>query len=80
MAETRLVVAFDRSLYLPEAVAAAVDAYAPYTESQRVETTPTEVIVTLEGYDEGYGEAFGDQFANHALFESVVRAREALGG
>jgi hypothetical protein len=39
-----------------------------------------ETIVTLHGFNAAYGDAIGDAFANHALFETIVRSREMLGG
>jgi hypothetical protein len=79
MADTQTTLTFHRSLYAPEAVRAAVEAYGAYAESASVEEGTHDIVVTLKGYDEGYGDAFGDSFANHALFETVVRARQALG-
>lgn len=80
MSGTSTRLAFHKSLYLKDAVQAAVDLYRPYTEAIDVEDTDTETVVTLRGYDPGYGEALGDNFANHALFESVVRTRQTLAG
>ncbi len=80
MAENEAVFSFHRSLYLPEAVKAAVEAYGGHCESAEVTEGDYEVTVTLRGYDPRYGDAFGDAFANHALFETVVRTRETLGG
>lgn len=80
MADTSLSMSFHRSLYLPEAVAAAVAQYEGYCESVDVEEGQTDVTVTLKGFDARYGELFGDMFANHALFETIVRTRETLGG
>lgn len=80
MAETRLVLEFDRALYHPSGVQAAVEAYEDYTESITVDASEASLTVTLVGFDEGYGEVFGDEFANHALFESVVRTRQTLAG
>jgi hypothetical protein len=80
MSDTEMCLAFHRSLYLPEAVQAAVDVYKPYAQEIVLEDGATETVVTLKGFDPGYGEMIGDAFANHALFETVVRARETLGG
>lgn len=77
-AELELV--FHRSLYLREGVAAAVEAYQGYAETIDVEQGEVDTKVTLRGFDERYGEMIGDSFANHALFETVVRSRETLGG
>lgn len=80
MSETVLTVSFHKSLYMPEAVQAAVDAYGPYVESASVEDGEFDVTVTLKGYDPRYGDAIGDAFKNHALFETIVRTRENEGG
>lgn len=80
MADTELTLAFHRSLYLPAAVQAAVEAYQGYTQAIDVDESPVETVVTLRGYDARYGEMLGDAFANHVLFETVVRTRETLGG
>jgi hypothetical protein len=75
MSDTQLRLSFHRSLYLPEAVKAAVEVYRPYAERIVVDDSAIEIVVTLEGFDTGYGDVIGD-----ALFETVVRARETLGG
>lgn len=77
---TELTLAFHKSLYLPAAVAAAAEAYEGYAEAIEVVDTDVDTKVTLKGFDPGYGEVIGDAFANHALFETVVRARQSLGG
>lgn len=80
MADTELTMSFHRSLYLPDAVKAAAETYGPYAETVEVDESELETVVTLRGYDPRYGEMIGDSFANHALFETVVRTRETLGG
>jgi hypothetical protein len=77
---TELTLAFHKSLYLPAAVAAAAEAYDDYAEAIDVVDADVETKVTLRGFDERYGEVIGDAFANHALFETVVRSRQKLGG
>lgn len=77
---TEATYAFHKSLYLPVAVKAAAEAYGDYAEAIDIAETEVEVIVTLKGFDPGYGDLLGDSFANHALFETVVRARETLAG
>lgn len=79
MAETSARLTFHRSLYLPDAVRAAAEAYGAYAESIEVTDTEVETIVLLKGFDPGYGEVLPDGFANHALFETVVRTRATLG-
>lgn len=80
MAETSAKLTFHRSLYLPEAVRAAAEAYGAYAESIEVTDTEVETIAVLKGFDPGYGDVLPDGFANHALFETVVRTRATLGG
>lgn len=80
MPDTELSFTFHRSLYMPEAVKAAVEAYGPYCDSVDVAEGTYDTVVTLKGFDARYGDAIGDGFANHALFETIVRTREALGG
>lgn len=80
MPDTELVLSFHRSLYLPAAVQAAVEVYGPYASSIAVDEGEVDTTVTLKGFDPGYGDAIGDAFANHALFETIVRSRETLGG
>lgn len=78
MAEA-ITVDFHRSLYLPEAVKAAATAYEAFC-TVTVDETDIATVVTLDGFDSRYGVAFVDAFCNHALFETVVRSRETLGG
>ncbi len=80
MSGTELTLAFHKSLYLPVAVQAAVEAYESYAESIDVVDADVETKVTLRGFDPGYADLIGDAFAHHALFETVVRSRQALGG
>jgi hypothetical protein len=79
-ADTSLSLTFHRSLYLPAGVQAAVEAYGPYCTTIDVSETESDLVVTLKGFHSGYADMLGDAFANHALFETVVRARETLGG
>ena len=73
MTEAR-VLAFSRSLYRVDAVEAAAAAYAGCA---RVEVTlnGSDVTATFEDPDPELGEDLFDAFANHALFETIVRAR-----
>lgn len=70
-AEVRL--GFTRSLYTPEAVEAAARAYA---DLARVEVTvgDHEVVAVLHEPDTRVPD-LADHFANHALHETIVRAR-----
>lgn len=80
MPDTELSFTFHRSLYLPEAVKAAAEAYGPYCADVSIEDGAVDTVVTLRGFDARYGDMIGDGFANHALFETIVRTRETLGG
>ena len=73
------IIPFHRSLYLLEAIQAASEAYGAYG-SIEIQAEPTEIQVSFTGFDPRYGEMLYDAFSNHALFETVVRARETLGG
>lgn len=78
--QTEVTFHFHRSLYLPDAVKAVAETFEPYCTEVEISESALETVVTLRGYDEGYGDALGDEFANHALFQTVVRSRETLGG
>ncbi len=80
MADTELVLTFDRSLYRPEAISAAVEAYEGYAQAIEVSEGVEDTTVTLRGFDARYGSLIGDSFANHALFETIIRARQVVGG
>jgi hypothetical protein len=69
---------FSRSLYLPEAVEAAAEAYGQVAKVV-VSAHDDEIVATIDA-DERYGDRSLDAFANHVLFESIVRSREQLGG
>lgn len=80
MSATELTLTFHKSLYLDAGIRAAVEAYGGHAESIDVADSETETTVTLRGFHPGYADVLGDFFANHALFETIVRARETLGG
>ena len=71
MAET---LDFSRSLYLPEAVQAAVDAYA---ELASLSVAPHDggTLVTIRNPDPELADVLVDELANHALHETIVRTR-----
>jgi hypothetical protein len=73
MANKRIV--FDRSLYLPEAVDAAVAAYAEHAE---IEVTPTaEAVVAVISEAVGSDpEIVANAFCNHVLHETIARMRQ----
>lgn len=69
-------VVFSRSLYRLDGIEAAAQAYA---EIAKIEVTPNDhdIVVVFDCAHEG---AFLDAFCNHALFETVRRHRQAIGG
>lgn len=69
---------FSRTLYLTEAVDAAVAAYAEVAEFE-VKSDENDITVQIDA-DAGYGDKVYHAFCNHVLFESIVRTRQALGG
>jgi hypothetical protein len=80
MADTSLELTFHKSLYLRAGIDAAVEAYGEVAESIDVADGDEVTTVKLEGFHPGYADVLGDAFSNHALFETIVRARETLGG
>lgn len=73
-------VTFDRSLYLPEAVEAAVAAYEGYARVILKETPEA----TLAAIDVDAGGSIAvdtlvHSFCNHVLYETVGRARRGRG-
>jgi hypothetical protein len=69
-------IVFDGSLYLPDAIAAAAEAYAQLV---RVELTPTAdaIVAKLSGFVAGDPGVIVNAFCNHALYETIVRRRQA---
>jgi hypothetical protein len=69
-------VLLDRSLYLPEAVDAAVAAYAEFA---KIEVTPTAeaVVAVISPVDEHDPQELANAFCNHVLHETIARRRQA---
>lgn len=69
-------IAFDRSLYLPEAVEAAAAAYAEYAQ---IEVTPTAdaVVAVISEVVEHDPHLVASSFCNHVLHETIARRRQA---
>jgi hypothetical protein len=69
-------VIFDRSLYLPEAVEAAALAYV---EHARIEVTLAgdTVVAVISDAGEHDPPTLARSFSNHALYETIVRRRQA---
>jgi hypothetical protein len=69
-------ITFDRSLYLPEAVDAAVAAYAEHAE---IEVTPTAdgMVAVISGVVGNDPEVVANAFCNHVLYETIARVHQA---
>lgn len=70
--------AFHRSLYAPEAVDAAAEAFG-HLATLGVERREHEIVVSVEAVDGRVADRFVDAFCNHVLYETVVRARAVAG-
>jgi hypothetical protein len=66
---------FDRSLYLPDAVRAAVDAFSEHA-SLDVAQREGAIVVTLRDAGEHDPRMLLDELSNHVLFETIVRRRQ----
>jgi len=69
-------ITFDRSLYSPDAVAAAAAAYAEYAEIA-LERSGDAVIAVVGAVTGGDRRTVESSFCNLALQETVVRVRRA---
>jgi phosphoribosylformylglycinamidine (FGAM) synthase PurS component len=69
-------VAFDRSLYLPEAVEAAAEAYR---ELAKIEVTASADVVeaVIDQVDEEDARTVVNAFCNHVLHETIARRRQS---
>jgi len=67
---------FDRSLYLPEAVAAAAAAYADYAHIEVTET-PDAVVAAITDVLDHDARTVTNAFCNHVLHETISRRRHA---
>ncbi len=74
MAETLVL---SRSLYLPEAVQAAADAFAELAEVE-VRVLDAAIEVSMSGVDPDVADVIADELGNHALHETIVRRRGAV--
>ena len=68
---------FHRSLYDPQAVRAAADAYLHLARVEVIEEGD-EVLATFIDIDPELADVLLDAFANHVLHETVIRSRGAL--
>ena len=69
-------IAFDRSLYLPEAVEAAARAYAGYAEIT-LERAGDDVVAVVDAVTGRDPRTVEHAFCNLALQETIVRMRRA---
>lgn len=67
---------FDRSLYLPEAVEAAVAAYAEHAQIE-LSTTDDAVVAAISGVVDNDADTVAHAFCNHVLHETIARLRQA---
>jgi len=68
-------IAFDRTLYLPEAVEAAAAAYAEYAT---IEVTPSaDAVVAAISVDGDDVQTVVHAFCNHVLYETLTRRHQA---
>jgi hypothetical protein len=68
-------IAFDRSLYLPDAIAAAAAAYSEHVHIELTETAD-KVVAKLSGVVGHDPQTVANAFCNHALYETIVRRRQ----
>jgi hypothetical protein len=68
-------VAFDRSLYLPEAVDAAVEAYG---DLAKIEVTASDdaLVAVIDEVAEEDSRTVLHAFCNHVLYETITRRRQ----
>lgn len=69
-------ITFDRSLYLAAAVEAAAAAYADYA-TIALEPTADAVVAVITDAGEHEVETVAHAFANHVLYETIARRRQA---
>lgn len=69
-------ITFDRSLYLPEAVEAAAEAYAGYADIT-LERSGDAVVAVVGAVTGGERGTVEHSFCNLALQETIVRTRRA---
>ncbi len=67
-------IVFARSLYAPEAVAAAAQAYAELCTIELSVGTDA-IEVTLSDPDESLADVLVDEFCNHVLYETILGKR-----
>lgn len=65
---------FSRSLYSPEAIQAAADAFADLAKLD-VSAGDNEIRVSVSDVDPDVRDVLEDELCNYALHETIVRAR-----
>ena len=70
-------IVFDRSLYVPEAVAAAAAAYAEHAEIDVAPQSDATVAVIGRIVGDHDPELVARAFCNHVLHETIARRRQA---
>lgn len=70
-------ITFARSLYLPDAVEAAAAAYADYA-TIALEPTAEAVVAVITDAGEHDLRTVAHAFANHVLYETIARRRQAV--
>jgi len=68
-------IAFDRSLYLLEAVAAAAEVYSGHAQVELTQTADA-IVAKLSGIVGHDPQTVARAFCNHALYETIVRQRQ----
>ena len=75
-------IVFSRSIYLPDAVQRATQAYGSLAQFV-VQTADHEIVVQISEVHPHFQERLEellDAFCNHALFETIVQDRQENGG
>lgn len=67
-------IVFSRSLYLPEAIEAAAEAYAALAEIEIARGDDATTVI-LRNVDPDVADVIEDAFSNHALVETITRSR-----
>jgi len=69
-------IVFDRSLYPPEAVEAAVEAFREHAQIELTQA-PEGVVAAIGGVTEDEARAVAHAFGNYVLHESIARRRQS---
>ena len=69
---------FSKNLYRQDALEASVHAYSALAKF-RIESHDAEIHVFIEVNEPTHAKPIRDAFCTHALFETIVKHREAVG-